>query len=510
MERLPGSQRRGILTLLALLCAGGVCQAQFQPAAFERLDRFMEEQLRAANVPGAAVAVINREQAVHLRGYGIAGPVGDSVTPDTPFIIASVSKPITALAVMRLVEAGRVELDAPVRRYLPWFEVLPREQSERISLRHLLTHTSGLSVRDGRLAFSSRDNSDVALQTRVRQLANARLGEAPGARYEYSNANYDALAAVVEAVTGGRFERYVESAVFLPLKMNRSFTSVDVARGHGLAQGHRYWFGRPVVTESLPRPRSMAASGMLISSGADLARLLRMHLNHGTLDGERILSPESTEMMQRPSAPVGGSTYYALGWFVENIDGRRIVWHGGNGPDYSARVVLAPDEGWGFAFLANAENYLSGPAVGSLGREVRQLLMGRTPQPIRKASGLFTPTLLALALLLVVQALAALHTLIVARRWKRNPHRRPRGRLRLAWHFVLPLFATGALTVLLLVVMPRMNDANFSNVLIHAPDAALLGVLSVAFACTWAAVRTVLLLRSPRTAGERAASDYAR
>jgi len=467
----------------------------------------MEAQLRAANVPGAAVAVVSREQAVHLRGYGVAGPGGGSVTPDTPFIIASVSKPITALAVMRLLEAGRIELDAPVRRYLPWFEVLPREQSERISLRHLLNHTSGLSVRDGRLPFGSRDNSEAALQTRVRQLANARLRAEPGVQHEYSNANYDTLAAVVEAVTGGRYERYVESAVFLPLKMNSSFTSVDAARGHGLAQGHRYWFGRPVATESLPRPRSMAASGMLISSGADLARLLRMHLNHGSLDGETVLSPESTEMMQRASTPVAGNTYYALGWFIDNIDGRRIVWHGGNGPDFSARVVLAPDEGWGFAFLANAENYLSGPAVGSLGREVRQLLMGRTPQPIRTASGLFTPTLLALALLLVVQALAALHTLIVARRWKRNPQRRPRGHLRLAWHFVLPLLATGALAVLLLVVMPRMNDADFANVRIHAPDAALLGVLSVAFACVWAPVRTVLLLRSLRGAGGDAVSD---
>jgi CubicO group peptidase (beta-lactamase class C family) len=402
---------------------------------------------------------------------------------------------------MQLVEAGRIELDAPVRQYLPWFEVLPRDDAAKITVRHLLNQTSGLSLRDGRLDFDSRDDSDTALATGVRALAGARLRASPGESFEYTNANYNAAGAIVEAVSGQRFEQYIDSHVFAPLKMIDSFASRMSARQHGLGTGHQYWFGRlrPGTTTSRPSARANVSSGGLFSSAADLSRLLRVHLNGGDLDGERILSPEGMSGLHRPASFMTAKRHYAMGWIVQELnDGRKIVWHDGAGLGYASLIMLVPDEKWGFVFLVNASNQLSGPNVGALANEVRRLLMGQAPRPVRKAAGLFTPPLGALAVLLVVQLLAAVHTLQIARRWKRDPARRPRGRLRLTWHFVLPALAGMGVVRFLAFGLPRAADTNLSGVRLFAPDAGLLIVASVAFVSVWVPIRTVLLQRSMR------------
>lgn len=114
---------------------------------FAALDAYVEAELRAAGLPGMALAIVQGDRIAHLRGFGVAGPSGRPVTAQTPFLIGWVSKSFSALAVMQLVEAGEIELDAPVRRYLPWFQVVGAEASARITVRSLLNHTSGLSER---------------------------------------------------------------------------------------------------------------------------------------------------------------------------------------------------------------------------------------------------------------------------------------------------------------------------------------------------------------------------
>jgi hypothetical protein len=133
-----------------------------------------------------------------------------------------------------------------------------------------------------------------------------------------------------------------------------------------------------------------------------------------------------------------------------------------------------------------------------LGFEVRRLLMGRPTRPIRQAAGVFTPVLMALAVLLGLQVTAAIHTLFVARRWKLNRNRHPRGRLRLACHFIGPPTIAVCLAIVLVFGVPRTFDTNFAGARIHAPDGALLIGISATFACIWAVLRTIVLLRSMR------------
>jgi CubicO group peptidase (beta-lactamase class C family) len=129
--------------------------------------------MAAQRIPGLALGIVEGDRVAYTRGFGTADESGAAVTPQTPFIIGSVSKSVTALAVMQLVEAGKIELDAPVQRYLPWFRVGNDEASAKITVRHLLNHTSGLSTKTGRSFQGNGDTTDTALERAVRKLESA-------------------------------------------------------------------------------------------------------------------------------------------------------------------------------------------------------------------------------------------------------------------------------------------------------------------------------------------------
>jgi CubicO group peptidase (beta-lactamase class C family) len=185
--------RRTILCLV-LLCAwcgfllrGGTSTASTadgQEPDFTAIDAYIEGEMEADRVPGLALAIVRGDRIVHLRSFGEAGPGGHPVTPRTTFILGSMSKSFTALAIMQLAEQGKVKLDAPVQRYLPWFHVASPEASARITLRHLLNQTSGLPENASRAR-----GADSALEAHVRALSDVGLAHPPGAAYEYSSPN---------------------------------------------------------------------------------------------------------------------------------------------------------------------------------------------------------------------------------------------------------------------------------------------------------------------------------
>jgi CubicO group peptidase (beta-lactamase class C family) len=170
-SRSAGATRRGtvvaLATMLVLLAFGATgpptAAAASAPGAgtpdLAAIDRYVEAHRQATRLPGLALCIVHGDQVVHLRGFGHADPSGRPVTPQTPFLLASTTKSFTALAVMQLVEAGKVDLDAPVQRYLPWFRLADPAASARITVRHLLNHTSGLATR---LAPSPRATATAA------------------------------------------------------------------------------------------------------------------------------------------------------------------------------------------------------------------------------------------------------------------------------------------------------------------------------------------------------------
>ena len=157
-----------------LITAKAETSTSLSEADFRMIDAFIEKELKEANIPGAALVIVEGNQITHLRGYGVAGPDGRPITAETAFFIGSVSKSFTALATMQLVEAGQIELDAPVQKYLPWFRVADPEASRQMKVRHLLNHTSGFSTYAGRTHFASNDMSPEAIERRVSNAGPSR------------------------------------------------------------------------------------------------------------------------------------------------------------------------------------------------------------------------------------------------------------------------------------------------------------------------------------------------
>ena len=165
---------------------------------------------------------------VHARGFGNDGH-GNQVTADTPFWIGSNTKSITALAVMQLAEAGPIDLDAPVRDYLPRFGVADDAASSQMTVRHLLNQTSGISRHDGLRAVVDADASD-SIGDVVAGMADLELNRPVGERFEYANLNSVVLGAVIEAVTGQSWKNYVQANIFDPFTMTNTYTDQETAK----------------------------------------------------------------------------------------------------------------------------------------------------------------------------------------------------------------------------------------------------------------------------------------
>lgn len=306
----------GIMTMLSGLYPPTELRAQSNEIEFdtEKLDSFVISSMERLNIPGAAIAIVKDDQAVYLNGYGISGPDKESVTPQTPFVLGSTSKSFTALAVMQLVEEGKIELEAPVQRYLPWFRVADEEASKEISVKHLLYQTSGLSTYSGQVSLTKGNKS---LEEHIRSLEDTALTEPVGSVFQYSNANYDILGAVIQEVSQMPYTEYVKQSIYKPLDMRYSYTSPEEGKNDGLATGYQPVFGFMVPTKQL-KHQGTVPSGYLISSSEDMSKYLIAHMNGGRYGNAALLSEQSVDQLHEPVAAMWGNSFYAMGWTVEN------------------------------------------------------------------------------------------------------------------------------------------------------------------------------------------------
>lgn len=347
--------------------------------SLEQIDSYVEARLERGRIPGAALAIVYGDRILHLRTFGIADPSGRPVTPDTPFILGSTSKSITATAVMMAIETGLIDLNTPVREYLPWFRTANANVSARITVRHLLNHTSGLSEAVGRKLLADGDTSALALERHVKALREVELASEPGTTFNYSNSNYSILGRIIQEASGGTFEAFVQQHVFETLGMAHSFTSQAAAERDGLATGYRFWFGFPRPAPEVPFVRGVAPAGYLISSARDLAQYLILHLNYGTYEGTSVISPERIEELHRPSARMAENMSYAMGWLNETNADDVTFWHNGGLSNYYSYLGILPERRMGVVFLANALDILSAAQFDAIPRGVVAILRGEEP-----------------------------------------------------------------------------------------------------------------------------------
>jgi len=336
--KLADTTKSTIFSVLALIMAlvaacliapaSAFAQGKASPAAdpdFAAIDAYIQEEMRDVHIPGLALGIVHGDEVVHLKSFGEADPSGRAVTPQTPFILASSSKSFTALAIMQLSEKEKVDLDAPVQRYVPWFRVADKAASNRITVRNLLNHTSGLPEDTAFKPMLSNDMSGDALEERVRTLSDVQLNHRVGTAFEYTDANYDVLGLIVQKVAGQSYESYVQEHIFTPLDMTHSFTNQTAAQHHGLATGYRSWFSFPRPFEA-PYSRGATPSSYLISNTQDMTHYLIAQLNAGRYADTSVLSPEGVAAMRRPAVREGDKDeFYGMGWEARSLGGVPVV-----------------------------------------------------------------------------------------------------------------------------------------------------------------------------------------
>ena len=466
--------------------------AQQAETDFAAIDEYVTTQMNDLGIPGMALGVVQDGQIVHLQGFGTADSSGRAVTPQTPFHIGSVTKSFTALAVMQLVEAGKIDLDAAVQEYLPWFELADKEASAEITVRNLLNHSTGISTRDGNRDFPSPQG----LEEKVRGLRNLELTQPVGQAYQYSNINYGIAGLIVEKVSQQSYADYVDQHIFQPLDMRHSFASEDSALADGLTAGHLFMFGHAFEMDR-PSPPAHLPSGWLIASVEDLSTYAIAHLNEGRFGAGRILSPEGIAELHAPSIPVNvDDIHYGMGWVVGSWDGiPKVSRHSGSDGRYHSVVVLMPDRGSGFVLLANATGFVEGWQVDEIAKGVFRLLNGKLAEPVTLPLG---PRFIYWAVLLT----PFLMILGIVYSWR---HWLNKG----SGHILLVVLLYSGVALLWLLLLPRLIEAPiWSGIQVNISQPELAGSLlaSAILGFGWSVIYTVMNLRARRSKQDPAAA----
>ena len=404
-----------------------------RPLDLAAVDRLVSDELAAASIPGATIAITRGTQIVHVRGYG-HDATGAPVTENSRFRIASLSKSFTSLAVLQLVDAGQVLLDDPVVAHLPEFGLADRRGAD-ITVRQLLDQTSGLADREVPELSGPQPRT---LAEATSSLSAAHLVAAPGTRFNYHNPNYQVAARLVEVLSGQPFDTYLREHVFRPAGMAASLTTyTDDEPVPGLSDGHVIAYGQPIP---VPAPDAFeAGAGDVVSTAADMARWLVVQTNDGrTADGIRLVSERSMTELHTPSAPNG----YALGWDTDGPAAAPTrLEHSGNLLTYSAYQAVLPQSGYGIALMFNSGSPFLRDQT-AIYRAVLHLVDGTDPTPGRpRLTTTALDTLLG-CLTVLVLALGA-RSGLSSRRWATS-HARSRRHIALGLGPPVAVLAVGA------------------------------------------------------------------
>ncbi len=422
------------LPLMSLNAAGS--RQNFDIAAF---DRFMEGHLRNTGIPGISVAIVDGSSVTLLRGYGRDGS-GAPMTAHTPMYVGSLSKSMTALAVMQLVEKGQVQLDLAVQRYLPEFQ-LADPRCTRITVRELLNQSSGMA---DETYFEWLLPAPRSLRAAMLAMRSAGLASAPGSTFSYHNPNYEVAARLVEVVSGQSFSAYLRDNVFVPLGMSDSFTVDrldDTERS--IPQGHVFVFGTAV---RLSDPAFfLNGAGGVVSSAADMGQWLLFN-NRGGLaaNGHRLLSEANMRFMHKASAPDGR---YAFGWVDGTAEHPSRIYHAGWTPTFTSFQSLSIDGHHSVAILSNGgRTLLRGSGASYVDLAVQAVEHGASPRSFGESTRNLDIVLCIAAFLMIA---AASRAVLRNRSWaERALCGRP-------WSFILQLVLWG-IPLAAVVALPKI------------------------------------------------------
>ncbi len=354
-------------------------------ARLAELDRFIEESRAALKVPGAAIAVVQDGKVVLSRGYGVKKRGSKAaVGPRTLFMIGSVTKPLTALMMARLIDQGRFSWDTPVTEVLPSFALGDAATTKAVQMRHTVCACTGMPRQDFEFIFEyGKLSAEDRLASMKAMVPTTRFGET----FQYSNLMVSAGGfAAAHARSPGKklvpaYAEAMQSLVFAPLGMKSTTLYVDrVARGDHANPHPRDLRGEPVAlapqAESWTLP--VAPAGAVWSNADDMARFLALELGKGQLGGKRLVSEQQLLARRAPQVKITDEASYALAWGITREGGLEAIGHDGATAGFSTLLQILPQHGVGVVILSNASD--SGAFLGAVNRRLVELLFDGKPE----------------------------------------------------------------------------------------------------------------------------------
>lgn len=362
-----------LLLFFSLCIYPAIPQVSAEVPTKAQIENYIEAYLNEYRVPGASVAIIHNNELFFSKSWGVTGETREKVTSETPFTIGSISKSLTGIGVMKLIDNGIVGLDDQVQDHLPWFTLKDKQAASQITIRHLLAQTSGLSTFDGLVLSDKEATGSGAIRNQVRLLHNAALTAKPGEKHQYSNANYLILGALIEEVSNQPYAEYMEQHIFGPLGMPHAAADKETAYKRGYLSGYQSWFGFPVKS-SVDYDNAGAPYGYITASTTDLLQFIKL-LNGKGLN--HLISEKNLDLYMTPQVQTSEDRYYGLGIRVSNPDSsERLIWHSGSTPDSHAELFYLPESGWGGVILTNKNNTLEEEGLYYLKHGIINLLNG--------------------------------------------------------------------------------------------------------------------------------------
>ncbi len=365
---------------------------QLDEATIAKIEGIIQQAMTDYSAPGFAMCIVKDDQVVYSKGFGFADLASNRpATPQSLLLQASITKSLVAMAILRLAEQGKIDLDEPVTTYLPYF-TMTDERYKAITVRLLLSHRAGLPDSP---AFWT-EPLDVAmnpLEQAVRDLNEMELLFAPDTDWSYSSYGYSALGAIIAQVTGQPFEQYMQEEWLVPLGMTHStLVAGDVDPTLRMTLYGSDEAGKVIPTNMACDGRD-ASSCNLWSSCEDLVKWAQLLLHDGELNGTRFLQPESIQMMwtpvsQTPWVEAMGTHYglpiaqYGLGWYVGEVDGHRFIGHAGGSEGTNAQFQLSPDDGLAVITMVNwlDQDNVTGYPASFAAFDVMYQLLGIEPE----------------------------------------------------------------------------------------------------------------------------------
>lgn len=325
-----------------------------------KIEEKVEARRKELGIPGMSLAIVKDGEVVLSKGFGYKNFEKQiPVTADTQFAIGSATKAFTALSVLMSQDENKLLLDESPRKYIPYFKINDAEINEKITVRNLLTHSSGLNRTDLGW-YTGKLSREEIIKVAGEAKPIAKLGE----KFLYQNVMYLTAGEVVSKVQKMPWEKFVEDKIFAPLEMTNSTMSIPaMQKAKDFSLGYDYNFDtKQTINKPTREISAIAPAGSINSSANDMTKWLKFILNKGAIGDRRLVSEKGFTEWITPQQKISpdGKFSYALGWFVQEFKGKKVIQHGGNIDGFNSMVAFMPDENFGFVMLTN----VSGSSLG--------------------------------------------------------------------------------------------------------------------------------------------------